>query len=360
MDDHASPASGSGSGSGSRIYGPRNFEDEFYLRVPKEQITPVLATINEVYSPVNLDENESSSHTAFCFGLLDPASNLIVNCAITSASSTIAAPSPLAEEGKQHGSMIQRSLDGLVAFLTYLFPYLPKAEATLYLAAALLIIDRRRIRKFNFCSGATMVAVRRDSAQATHGRAERPVPPYRSLLMGGYCHGPLDPVSNIIVNTETFPTSKEAVTLNMVSTDCLWRLVSRSFYGLISFFCTRYPGLPPDQALHRLHASGAKLHVADDPDLYGTHDDHASVAEAYFAAATAAFHTNPLVQQEFLGSAGALPKLKLASEVLKDGRQLTSEDLEFIAMLLCRSSTGNSFHQQQEAPPEKIKKVVLP
>ncbi|KAK3128339.1 hypothetical protein QOZ80_6BG0460260 [Eleusine coracana subsp. coracana] len=455
----------------------------------KEEIRPVRATIDEVYSRVNLDENESSSHTAFCFGLLDPTSNLIVNTAITAASSTIAAPSPPHAEGNHDGEdMIKRSLDGLVAFLAYLFPYLPKAEATLYLAAAnadplaaaLLIIDRRRIRKFNFCSGATMVAVEttlryaavaskhpdphqlvtgwkllsphlkslvselsiissatehdaiaivsRTLALATtttnkltsssntddlvqleqswelaSSRCVSPkpesLPPvrgamkrmllstihgfylqalammptaelrsryHRSLLMGGYCYGPLDPVSNIIVNTiwydETFPTSKEAVTLNMVSTDSLWRLVSRSFYGLISFLCTRYPDITPDQALHRLHASGAKLHVADHPDLiYGTHDDDdASVAEAYFAAATAAFHTNPLVQQEFLGSAGALPKLKLASEALKDGRQLTSEDLEFIAMLLCCSSTGSSFNRQQEAPPEKIKKWFFP
>ncbi|GJN29661.1 hypothetical protein PR202_gb17910 [Eleusine coracana subsp. coracana] len=452
----------SAAGSGNRIYGPINFEDKFYVTILEEEIRSVLAKIEKVYSRLKVYDKESSSNNGFCFGLLDPVSNVIVN-------SVISPPSPHQAGGGGGGNhdgddRIQRSLDGLVAFLTYLFPYLPKAEATSYLdeanadplVAALLIVDRRGIRKSNFCSGSTTVAVEaalRYAAVASkhpnpqqlvtgwnllspymkslvsqlsqRSRSTQPdavvrhmlfnaklttaeelleleqswelassrcvspkpdaLPPFRgamkrvllstihgfylqamammptaelrtryhrSLLMGGYCYGPLDTVSNIIVNTvwyeETFPTSKEAVTLNMVSTKLLARVVARSFYGLISFLCTRYAGLTPDQALHRLHASGAKLYVADDPDLiYGTRDDDdASVAEAYFAAATAACHTNPLVQQEFLGSADALPKLKLASEVLKDGRQLTSKDLQFISMLLC---------PQQQAPPTPLK-----
>ncbi|GJN29007.1 hypothetical protein PR202_gb17192 [Eleusine coracana subsp. coracana] len=132
-------------------------------------------------------------------------------------------------------------------------------------------------------------------------------------------------------------------------------------------------------------AAGADLSAAD-PNLYETHDDattsskpmrswsscclpinipcgrpdtrelvlqgrtpSASVAEAYFAAATAGFHTDPLVQKEFLGSTDALPKLKLAAEAIhQDGgrQQLTPKDLQFISILLC---------PQQQAPPIPLK-----
>jgi hypothetical protein len=76
-----------------------------------------------------------------------------------------------------------------------------------------------------------------------------------SMLRGGQCYGPLDPVSNIIVNTiwydQKFPCSKQ-VALEMISTQCVWRAAARSLYGLVSFLCTRYPSLTPDQALQRL------------------------------------------------------------------------------------------------------------
>ncbi|TVU12724.1 hypothetical protein EJB05_46379, partial [Eragrostis curvula] len=167
---------------------------------------------------------------------------------------------------------------------------------------------------------------------------------HRSLLMGGHCYGPLDPVSNIIVNTlwydHTFPivTTKQ-VTLEMISTKCLWRVAARSLYSLVSFLCTRYPDLTPDGAMKRLLASGVPS---------------TSVAQAYVAAATAAFHTNPLAQQEFLGSPDALPKLKLASEMMQNGRQLSSGELESISMLL--RPVGNSFQQQEPPAPLMIKK----
>ena len=78
---------------------------------------------------------------------------------------------------------------------------------------------------------------------------------HRSLLMGGHCYGPLDPVSNIIVNTiwydQTFP-AREVQPLNMISTNCLWCITTRSLYGLVSFLRSRYPNLTPDQALQRL------------------------------------------------------------------------------------------------------------
>lgn len=71
---------------------------------------------------------------------------------------------------------------------------------------------------------------------------------HRSLLKGGYCYGRLDPVSNIVVNTIwydlNFPGGKQ-VALEMISTNCLWRVAVRSRYGLVSFMCTRYDLLTP-------------------------------------------------------------------------------------------------------------------
>jgi hypothetical protein len=237
--------------------------------------------------------------------------------------------------------MVQRLFDGLIAFLTCLFPYLPDAEALAYLdaaeldplVAALLIISRRGMRDdFDLYSpiteAAAEVALRCAAAAAKHpdprwlvqawkkllspavealsgpappssellgdavlraldtvapdvlqlkgswdlakGRlaaasskiyaAPKELPPvraamkrmllatihglymqalgrlptaelcsryHRSLLIVGYCYGPLDPVSNIIVNTiwyeQNFPTGKQC-SVSMVTTHMLWRI----------------------------------------------------------------------------------------------------------------------------------------
>ncbi|OEL34998.1 hypothetical protein BAE44_0003982 [Dichanthelium oligosanthes] len=165
---------------------------------------------------------------------------------------------------------------------------------------------------------------------------------HRSLLMGGYCYGPLDPVGNIVVNTvwseQTFPRSN-GFKLAMISTCSLWQVAARSLYGLVSFLCTRYPDLTPDLALQRPLVAGANLAAAD-PNLFdnprgdeeldwsncpqigsgsgsGSGMDTAciqnsavhktaariTVQEAYAAAATAAcLYPSSPAQKEFLGS----------------------------------------------------------
>jgi hypothetical protein len=110
------------------------------------------------------------------------------------------------------------------------------------------------------------------------------------LLHGGHCYGPLDPVSNIIVNTlwceQVYPLKLEKkVEMEAINLKGLLRITVRSMYGLISFLCTRYPALTPGDAMRRLHQAGADLQKAHDPSL---HD--CGVEEAYAAAAEAARH----------------------------------------------------------------------
>lgn len=519
------------------IYSPRNLENQFHLDEKKDEIQAVRDKIYKIYK--RLEVRQDLLGRGFCFGLLDPATNILINGAISSLFPT----DPRAGGGggggqrKRSVDMGQRSLDGLVAFLTCIFPYLPDAEARGYLDAAdadpfvalLLIINRRGMRKFDFYSDTTKTAVEialscaavaanhpdpqwlvlgwkllspavrelasmrspkkqadvvllaqktvRDAieangisdpglqlkecwalaqmrlSRATSKIYARPkeLPPARapmkrmllatihgfylealgrlptgelrsryhhSILMGGYCYGPLDPVSNIIVNTiwysQNFPASKQ-FTASMISTSCLWRIVARSLYGLVTYLCTRYSGLTPDLAMQRLLVTRANLQAAD-PNLSGTatrerlyfhgcgqvghgipgpnelqHNaidrspPSASVAEAYSAAATAAFHPCPLAQSDFLGF--GLSKLEFASEVLhrqesdssdsqdncsgsRDGVSkpvpevvcvrghgpLSSDDHELLCRILEKCPSAGKSHPQQDLAPTKIKK----
>uniref|UniRef100_A0A0E0L718 Uncharacterized protein n=1 Tax=Oryza punctata TaxID=4537 RepID=A0A0E0L718_ORYPU len=193
----------SSAANGSRSMQPKDLPDNFLVK----QADVVIAKIR--------DGELLVGGGGFCFGLLDPVSNILVN---TLLSSTIAPPpSP-----SDYSNMAERSRQGLVAFLTRLFPYLPDHEAVAHLnaagidpvAAAHLVVRRRGMRDFDPCSATTA---------ATSENALR-------LLMGGHCYGQLDPVSNIIVNTVWFekrfpPPCRDDgydIDLHMISTDALW------------------------------------------------------------------------------------------------------------------------------------------
>ncbi|GJN01010.1 hypothetical protein PR202_ga18240 [Eleusine coracana subsp. coracana] len=82
-----------------------------------------------------------------------------------------------------------RSLDGLVAFLTYHFPYLPEAEATAYLdaagadllVAAHLIVIRRGLRDFCLYNNTAAVETALRCAAAT---ARHPVNDPEQFVLG--------------------------------------------------------------------------------------------------------------------------------------------------------------------------------
>jgi len=88
--------------------------------------------------------------------------------------------------------------------------------------------------------------------------------------MAGHCYGPLDPVSNIIVNTiwydAAFPPAMELELGMVVSTPGLLRIETRSMYGLVSFLCTRYHHLNFHRATCCLLEADGSLLLAD-PNL---------------------------------------------------------------------------------------------
>lgn len=211
---------GSAPGSSSssnlmRTFSPREVEDQFHIYRLKNEIAAVVATIDKIYSHLQLDKGSLEKKNGFCFGLLDPVTNILINSAISELSPATAAQAvvgggekakdlnnnaaPRVEAGggsrkrRRRGDnaadLSQRSLDGLTAFLTCLFPYLPDAEARLYLDAAdadpvvasLLIIRRRGIREFDLSSQPTEAAVE-VALRCAAVAAKHPDP--RSLVLG--------------------------------------------------------------------------------------------------------------------------------------------------------------------------------
>lgn len=386
---------------------------------------------------------------------------------------------------EEEDMMAQRSLHGLIAFLTRLFPYLPDAEALAYidaaaagpLVAALLIINRRQLTIDSFITASSVeIALRSAAVAAKHPDPELFIRGWRklayslnpteftshssssknnwfhkrllgiwtptatdddlqlddfwklakdrlphgterallqagklpsargamkrmllsmihgyylkalailpkheltqryhpSLLIGGHCYGPLDPVSNIIVNTiwyeQSFPPPIQVQPLNMISTNCLWRIAARSLYGLVSFLCNRKKDLTPDQALQYLLDARANLTVADPQHLRDNHDDGnktggcrgTTVLEAYFAAAQSAKHPRANLQAEFLGAPESVRNLLSFSETLlssvRDGCTLTKESFDCLLTLF--SSVGMAYPQHEGHHPEKLSQEI--
>ncbi|RLN05055.1 uncharacterized protein C2845_PM13G10230 [Panicum miliaceum] len=157
---------------------------------------------------------------------------------------------------------------------------------------------------------------------------------HRSLLMGGHCYGPLDPVCNIIINTvwygANFPAADPPV-LDVIGPNSLTRLESRSFYGLASFLQTRYHNLSEHEKVQYLITNYARLNIDAEAQSqeerrqyqhnldflhpsswHGFYDAIRKAAEqrpcgtfqeAYEAAATAAWHPKPVEQAKFSVSA---------------------------------------------------------
>ncbi|KAF8748211.1 hypothetical protein HU200_012949 [Digitaria exilis] len=217
----------------------------------------------------------------FCFGFLDPVSNIIVNtllCEAASSSDVIEAEADQEEQGRR-----------LVTFLTSYFRYLHTRDALYYLSrsnadllVAVYLIEEHRCASCTFTanhstlccaickpSPARRICVQLTSPGVSSGRVSPPVgidhelsmkrllldkihgfyleaisrlPAtllrsrlHRALLKAGYCYGPFDPVSNILLNTiwydTTFPAQHE-LKMDVILMESLGIVESRSLRGL--------------------------------------------------------------------------------------------------------------------------------
>ncbi|KAM3212956.1 hypothetical protein ACQJBY_065771 [Aegilops geniculata] len=121
-----------------------------------------------------------------------------------------------------------------------------------------------------------------------------------SLLRGGYCYGPKDPVSNIILNTiwygSMFPTPQKfqlQFKVDMICTDMLARIECCSLYGLVTFLRTRLPSISEHDAIWYMFRSDADVHKAIREAMKHDHSVSGSYQDAYRQAAVVSWHDDP-------------------------------------------------------------------
>uniref|UniRef100_A0ACD5UB02 Uncharacterized protein n=1 Tax=Avena sativa TaxID=4498 RepID=A0ACD5UB02_AVESA len=179
---------------------------------------------------------------------------------------------------------------------------------------------------------------------------------HSSLLKCGYCYGPRDPVSNIILNTiwygSMFPTPKEfevPFKVGMICTDMLARIGYCSMYGLVALLGTCLPSLTEQEALWYLLSSDADVHEAIRKAKKHGHahavceeDNH--LTNAYRQAAVASWHPDPDALVEFAMSSLNMESSKLLA-ILQQGT-LTKSAVECLAMALPPTKSEEQLNQQ--------------
>jgi hypothetical protein len=112
-----------------------------------------------------------------------------------------------------------------------------------------------------------------------------------SLLIAGHCYGPLDPVSNIVINTiwydAFFPLSRDIAsqigTADILDARCMHRVESRSIDGLVAYLC-RNPSTDEQDAVtllckNRLHTPILDLSNMCDVALAAKHPQPAAFGQ---------------------------------------------------------------------------------
>jgi hypothetical protein len=120
-----------------------------------------------------------------------------------------------------------------------------------------------------------------------------------SILKSGYCYGPMDPVSNIILNTvwydSTFSTHHEfelGFEVDMICTNALMRIECCSLYGLLAFIRAYFSSVTEHDAIRYLLTSNADIWSAikmAEVDGHAMCYDH----DGYKEAALASWHPDP-------------------------------------------------------------------
>jgi hypothetical protein len=156
-----------------RICGKSDLGDNFRFGERKDEVESVLSKIEKIYGRAKLDMGALGNGCCSCLGLLDSVTNIRFN-RLFAASSLVLPPADGGGQGADEDTMAQRSLDGLVAFLTCLFPYLPDAAyidaaAADPLVAALLVMNRRELTLDSFITTASVeIALRSAAVAAKH------------------------------------------------------------------------------------------------------------------------------------------------------------------------------------------------
>ncbi|XBH73717.1 hypothetical protein VPH35_100783 [Triticum aestivum] len=135
-----------------------------------------------------------------------------------------------------------------------------------------------------------------------------------SLVTAGHCYGPLDPVSNIVINTiwydAVFPLSKDVTfkvgEADILDTDSMHRVESRSIDGLVSYLC-RSPSTNERDAVTLLCRNRLDLPILDlsnmcdvalaakhpQPAAFGAFLERVSIRQLYDMYCLSRAHGNP-------------------------------------------------------------------
>uniref|UniRef100_A0ACD5ZBF8 Uncharacterized protein n=1 Tax=Avena sativa TaxID=4498 RepID=A0ACD5ZBF8_AVESA len=162
---------------------------------------------------------------------------------------------------------------------------------------------------------------------------------HRGLLKAGYCYGPSDPVTNIILNTIWYNTmfpSEKHFEVAMICTKSLARIEFLSLCGLVAYICVRFPAFSVYEAMRRLLICNARLDSVIEMAKKEGHDEGIPFSESvgYEAASRAAHHPSPAALVEFATT--VMPEV---GRTLGAVRQvLSSSDVHTISETLLQNS----------------------
>jgi hypothetical protein len=163
---------------------------------------------------------------------------------------------------------------------------------------------------------------------------------HRSLVNAGYCYGPLDLVTNIIVNTIWYDTAfppSENLEVDMICTSTFVRVEFRSLSGLIKLMLTCIPGISEHEAMVCLLKNKMKVNKA----IQMARSEGCDVCDwdvsAYKAAGKASFHPELEAYVDFVMQ--SLPLVQPAiKSLLKASDSLSSSEVLQLASLLSPSN----------------------
>lgn len=161
---------------------------------------------------------------------------------------------------------------------------------------------------------------------------------HRGLLKAGFCFGPFDPVSNIIVNTVWYDTAFLPSKEFGVDVICTLRHVeSRSVNGLIAFVRSCSPAISEHKAMVYLLKSNLDACKAVRMAKSGECDVADCDDNGYKAAAKAASHPNPEAYCEFVMQSLASVRSTVRS-LLRASHMLSPGEILRLSALLSFSS----------------------